>query len=225
MNFAENILHFHSNLILPTGLPAGVEVLNPYQEHETRALAEQFYNKYYADHTQRHIILGINPGRFGGGVTGVPFTDPIKLEAFCGIQNDLPKKPELSAEFIWKVIHEFGGPEEFFSRFYINSVFPLGFTKDGKNLNYYDIPALLKIASPYSAVSIRTQLEFGIDRDLAFCLGEGTNFKCLSKINQQHGFFKEIVPLPHPRFIMQYRRKFIPEFVELFISRLAKALL
>ncbi len=166
------------------------------------------------------MILGINPGRFGGGLTGVPFTDPIKLEEFCGIKNTLQKKPELSAEFIWKVIFEMGGPEQFFSRFYINSVFPLGFTKDGKNLNYYDIPALQKIAEPYSVQSIKTQLEFGINRELAFCLGEGQNFKVLNKLNLAHGFFKEVIPLSHPRFIMQYRRKFVDDYMLKFAKML-----
>lgn len=198
--------------------------MNPFIVPETYAVASEFYHKYYADHNSRHLILGINPGRFGAGLTGVPFTDPIKLEQYCGIKNKLTKKPELSAEFIWKVIHEFGGAQEFFSRFYINSVFPLGFTKDGKNLNYYDIPALQKIAEPVCVKSIETQLKFGINRDLAFCLGEGQNFKFLTKLNSEHHFFKEIVPLSHPRFIMQYKRKFVGDFTEQFVAKLGKAI-
>lgn len=196
--------------------------MNPYAESQTLAIATQFYRKYYNDNHQRHLILGINPGRFGGGVTGVPFTDPIKLENFCGIKNDLAKKPELSAEFIWKVIHELGGPEQFFSAFYINSVFPLGFTKDGKNLNYYDIPALQRIAEPHCVASIQQQLEFGINREMVFCLGEGQNFKFLNRLNTEHGFFKEVIPLPHPRFIMQYKRKFIPDYLEVFVGKLGR---
>ncbi len=194
--------------------------MNPFVQEETLKLATQFYQKYYGDNAPRTLILGINPGRFGGGLTGVPFTDPIKLEEFCGIENSLQKKPELSAEFVWKVIFEMGGPEQFFSQFYINSVFPLGFTKDGKNLNYYDIPALQKIAEPLSIASITTQLEFGINREIAFCLGEGKNFKVLSKLNDQQGFFKKIIPLSHPRYIMQYKRKFVNEYVLEFAKTL-----
>ncbi len=220
MNFAENILHFHTSLTLPSPLPASVEVMNPFVQAETLEVASRFYYKYYSDKNPRHLILGINPGRFGAGLTGVPFTDPIKLEQYCGIKNDLYKKPELSAEFIWKVIFELGGPEAFFSRFYINSVFPLGFTKDGKNLNYYDLPALQKLAEPHCVASIKTQLDFGINRDKAFCLGEGQNFKFLGKINAGNGFFKEIIPLSHPRFIMQYKRRFVTDYLSDFVKKL-----
>ena len=51
--------------------------------------------------TQRHLLLGINPGRFGGGVTGIPFTDPIRLQNVCGIENNFEKKQELSSVFIY----------------------------------------------------------------------------------------------------------------------------
>lgn len=39
-------------------------------------------------------ILGINPGRFGAGTTGIAFIDPIRLENECGINNSFPKKVE-----------------------------------------------------------------------------------------------------------------------------------
>lgn len=224
MTLADKILDFHKNLQLPQSLPVGVEVMNPFAVNETYNLASKFYHKYYGDQQERHLILGINPGRFGGGITGVPFTDPIKLKDICGIENDLPKKPELSADFIHKVIQEFGGPEQFFNRFYINSVFPLGFTKNGKNLNYYDQPDLQKIAEPHCAESIKTQLDFGMYRDIIFCLGEGKNVAFLNKLNDRHGFVKKIVPLPHPRFIMQYKRKFITDYIELYLKTLGNVI-
>ncbi len=194
--------------------------MNPFAQAETLSIATQFYQKYYADEQSRYLILGINPGRFGAGLTGVPFTDPIKLADVCGIPNSLPRKPELSADFIHQVIHAMDGPTACFSRFYINSVFPLGFTKNGKNLNYYDQADLQAIAEPYSLTSIKAQLDFGLNRDLVFCLGEGKNYAFLSKLNQQHGLVKEIVPLPHPRFIMQYKRKQLLEYVDLYVKTL-----
>ena len=53
-----------------------------------------------------------------------------------------------------------------------------------------------------------------------YCLGEGENYKYFSRINERHGFFKEIVPLPHPRWVMQYRRKKVKEYVELYVEKL-----
>ena len=44
-------------------------------------------------------------------------------------------------------------------------------------------------------------------RDVAFSLGKGTNYKFLKKLNEDHQFFDKVIPLPHPRWIMQYRRK------------------
>ena len=39
---------------------------------------------------------------------------------------------------------------------------------------------------------------FGINRKIAFCLGDGKNFMYLSKLNAEQHFFETIVPLPHP---------------------------
>ena len=55
---------------------------------------------------------------------------------------------------------------------------------------------------------------------VCFCLGEGENYKQLSRFNEEQGFFREIIPLPHPRWIMQYRRKKVKEFVALYVQKL-----
>ncbi len=60
--------------------PRGVEVLNPYLDDEVMKLCKIFYDKYYNDDRGRVFIVGINPGRFGAGITGIPFTDPVVLE-------------------------------------------------------------------------------------------------------------------------------------------------
>lgn len=118
MVYAKHILSFLKGLCLESKLPAGVNVMNPYQNDVAFNLCEKFYKKYYNDTSQRTIILGINPGRFGAGLTGIPFTDPVKLEHECGIKNDLPKKRELSADFIYQMIHAYGGIQKFYNRFY-----------------------------------------------------------------------------------------------------------
>ena len=130
MIFSEEILHFLFNLQLPFKLPNAVEVLNVHGNAEVKKACTAFYNKFYCDNNQRHLLLGINPGRFGGGVTGIPFTDSIRLQNACGIENDFQKKQELSSAFIYEMIDAFGGPEKFYTRFYISAVSPLGFVKD-----------------------------------------------------------------------------------------------
>jgi len=219
MTTADRILSFYQSLHLTVKLPTGVAVLNPYHDQETFQLCEKFYRHFYDDQKPRVLILGINPGRLGGGVTGVPFTDPIKLEKFCNIPNNLKKKAELSADFIYTMIEAYGGPEKFFARFFIGAVSPLGFTKDGKNMNYYDTKELQQVVEPFILDSMKKQLELGIDRKKCFCLGEGKNFEYLNAINKQHKFFDTIVPLAHPRFIMQYRRKYISEYVSEYLKK------
>jgi hypothetical protein len=194
--------------------------MNPYQDDKAFNLCSAFYHKYYSDEEERRIILGINPGRFGGGVTGVPFTDPMKLEVNCGLKNDFPKKTELSADFIYAMINAFGGPANFYSKYYINALSPLGFIKDGKNLNYYDIKELQIAVEPFIIKCITAQIDFGIDRRKAFCLGEGDNYRYLVALNKSKKFFEEIIPLPHPRFIMQYRRKKVEEFIDRYLTAL-----
>jgi hypothetical protein len=220
MTFAEKVLQFYSSLHIQGRLPKGVGVLNPYANSETLNLCKLFYHKYYNDTKPRTIILGINPGRFGAGLTGIPFMDPLKLETICEIKNDFPKKTELSADFINAMIVEFGGHQNFYEKLYINSVSPLGFVQDGKNLNYYDTPALQKSVEPFIINSITQQLTFGINQKIAFCLGEGSNFKYLSRLNSVHQWFDEIIPLAHPRFIMQYKRKSVTKYIEDYVKKL-----
>jgi Domain of unknown function (DUF4918) len=222
MIFSEHVLAFNKSITLPSTLPDGVDVLNPYHDPIAFDLCTTFYRKFYSDSKVRTIVLGINPGRFGGGLTGIPFTDPVKLAVECGIPNTLLKKAELSADFIYKMIAAYGGPRKFYQNFYISAVCPLGFTKDAKNLNYYDIKELQENLMDFIVACLNKQLAFGIRRDVAFILGEGENFKFFKKLNDEHNFFQMISPLPHPRFIMQYRRKDIDEFVQKYIQELDK---
>ena len=212
MTFADRVIQFNKSLAIPN-VPTGVEVMNPFLNQETRRLSSLFYKKYYDDHNKRVGILGINPGRFGAGLTGIPFTDPKKLEMICGIKNDFPKKAELSGDFIYLLIEEFGGVEKFYKKFFFNSVCPLGFTKEGKNMNYYDTKPLQQSVTPYIINSIQAEIAIGLETSIVYCLGEGKNFEFFSKLNEEHNFFGKIIPLSHPRFIMQYKRKSLKEYL------------
>ena len=114
--FAERLMGYYRDLRPPGSLPQEVEVMNPYQHEETFRIASTFYHKYYNDTNERYICFGINPGRFGAGITGVPFTDPIRLEEVCGIEHTFDKKAELSSRFIYDMIAAYGGPEKFYSQ-------------------------------------------------------------------------------------------------------------
>lgn len=218
--FDDKILNFYKQLKITSSLPKGVEVMNPYQDPYTYGLCEEFYRKYYHDQNPRTLLLGINPGRFGSGVTGISFTDPIKLEKECGIENTFLKKPELSSDFIYAVIREFGGPGLFYGQYFISAVAPLGFTKAGKNINYYDDQKLEKAVLPFIIHSIELHLAMGFNREKCYCIGEGENFKFLKNLNEEQRWFSKIIPLAHPRFIMQYRRKKLQFYIDQYLKNL-----
>jgi hypothetical protein len=224
--FADRIIAFNKGLDFHGTLPEGIRMMNPYKENvEALACSTAFYRKYYDDHDQRYLILGINPGRFGSGATGVSFTDPKRLVAACGIPFSGPMTHEPSSEFIYNMIDAYGGVKEFYHRFYIHSICPLGFTIEGKNgkeinYNYYDRPDLLKAVYSFIIENLEKQLAMGFQRDICFCLGTGKNEQFLRKLNQEMKFFNKIVALEHPRYIMQYKSKekllYLDKYLEAF---------
>jgi hypothetical protein len=220
--FADHILDFLFHLKLPFKLPKGVEVMDVHQDENIQKACIAFYKKFYDDNYPRHMMLGINPGRFGGGVTGIPFTDPVRLEKDCRIKNDFIKKQELSSVFIYDMINAYGGVEKFYQDYYISAISPLGFVKDGKNLNYYDDKFLKQRIEPFVIDCINKQLSWGISPDVCFCIGEGGNLKYLQQLNNKYRWFKEIKAVSHPRFIMQYKLKqkqaYIQQYLEAFAS-------
>ena len=227
MTYAEKIIRFNNQLHYTGGsLPPGIRIMNPFEESEqVKHISEIFYNKYYNDNNPRYLILGINPGRFGGGLTGIPFTDPKRLISECHIDYTGKITHEPSSVFIYEMIDAYGGPEAFYRKFYINSLCPLGFTtidSNGKekNYNYYDSPALAAAVGDFIVDNIRTQIALGMETDICFCFGTGKNENYLRKLNEEHRFFKKIVALEHPRFIMQYKHQskqfYIDKYLEAF---------
>ena len=214
MTFGDRVLDFYKNIGLTNRLPKGVEAMNPYEMPQVITYVELFLKKYFSDNQNRVFVFGINPGRFGAGLTGVTFTDPVALEKFCGVKNDLLKKRELSSEFIYRFIEHWGGVEKFYKDYFLTAVSPLGFVRNGKNYNYYDEPTLLQVLKPFIVETLGRQIAFGARQHAAILLGTGKNQKMFAELNQEHRFFKEIYALDHPRFIMQYRRRLLPDYLK-----------
>ncbi len=107
----------------------------------------------------------------------------------------------------------------------MNFVCPLGIVRTnskGKevNCNYYENKKLIEALYHFITSTIRSQIDFGIDTSVCYCIGSGENFSFLSKINNEHKFFKTIIPLEHPRFIMQYNLKSKEMYIEKYINAL-----
>jgi hypothetical protein len=204
---SQQITRFYKSIVPPAVLPKGVEVLYPQKQKEVIAIVEEFYKKFYSDNNKRSLLFGINPGRFGAGVTGINFTGPKQLKENCGIDHPFKMQSELSAEFIYESIERYGGVKKFYAAFFITAISPLGYVKDGINLNYYDDKKLQEAATPFIIECINQQLEWNVNREKCICIGGEKNYKFFLSLNKEYKWFKEIIPLPHPRFILQYRRK------------------
>jgi len=213
---AKSIVNFYRSLD-PPSLPKGIEILFPQQTKEVMKVVETFFTKFYNDTKPRHLIFGINPGRFGAGTTGINFTAPKQLKEFCGIDHGFKSQTELSAEFIYESIQAFGGVEKFYKNYFITSVSPLGFIKGGLNINYYDDKDLQQAVTPFIINNIQKQIALGFRTDFCICIGGDKNLKFFSALNNEYKFFNEIVPLPHPRFIMQYRRKQKEKYIQQYL--------
>ena len=229
MLFAERVIAFNSHLEFNGKLPAGVNIMNPFHEDDqVLKVSSEFYRKYYSDNNLRHLILGINPGRFGAGVTGVPFTDTKRLTGECGLIYSGKETHEPSSVFVYEVIKAYGGPEKFYDDFYISSLSPLGFTitdEKGKvkNYNYYDSRELTEAVYDFMVENVKNQISLGIKTDMCFCFGTGKNEEFLRKLNDSFGFFGEIIALEHPRFIMQYRSGSKKEYIDKYLAAFNKA--
>lgn len=225
VSFAEKIISFYSELSFEGLLPKGISIMNPFKTVPgVLETASKFCRKYYNDDRIRHIILGINPGRFGAGVTGIPFTDTVRLKEICGLSIPGLKTYETSSVFIYEMIDKYGGPEKFYGDFYISSIIPLGLVykkPDGReiNCNYYDSRELTEAVWDFAVNSIKKQIEFGIEREICFCLGTGKNFRFLTALNSEYRFFEKIESLEHPRFIMQYRSKSKAAYIKKYLEK------
>jgi hypothetical protein len=222
--FADKVIDFNKNLFFKGALPDGIRIMNPFVENpNVLAISGQFYKKYYDDNYPRHLILGINPGRLGSGLTGVAFTDPKRMKEQCGIDYTGTIAHEPSSVFVYEMIAKYGGIEQFYRDFYINSPCPLGFTKmqeTGKevNYNYYDSKELTNAVYDFMIESMEKHIALGIKTDVAYCFGAGQNYKFLNDLNKKKKYFERLIPLDHPRFIMQYKAKTKEDFIDKYLK-------
>lgn len=113
----------------------GIEIIKEYIGNWKNI--QRFHDAYYQNCYPKTVLCGINPGRNGAGKTGIAFVDFDSLsKMLSGIDSD---DKERSAQFFYEIVEHFGA-ERFFETFYVTNISWVGFIKDGKNINYYDLP-------------------------------------------------------------------------------------
>lgn len=217
MNFSDKAIKYFLNLKSPEKINFEVKSINPYKSTAVKEVVTEFYNKFYNDNNKRIFIIGINPGRFGGGLTGISFTDPVALREHCDIENDLGTRKELSSKFFYMLVNRLGAPEKFFSKIFLTALYPFALIKDGKNYNYYDDKVLSEQLKVEIVKNIKAQIEFGAREDFAILLGK-KNAAYFEALNDENNFFRKILVVEHPRYIMQYKLKQIGHYQKKYIN-------
>lgn len=223
--FADRIIQFNREVHFTDRLPEKIRVMNPFRENpHILSISEKFYKKFYGDHRRRKFIIGINPGRFGAGTTGIPFTDTKRLQEVCGIPIESPTTHEPSSVFVYDVIDRYGGPGLFYRDFYINSISPLGFLRLNKkgnwvNCNYYDYESLFLTLEDWMISTLKKQISFGLETDVCYVLGK-KNARYLERINKKEKLFGCLVVLDHPRYIVQYKSRLKEDYIREYLDKL-----
>lgn len=227
LTFADRVIEFNRGLVYTGNMPDNFQVMNPFMDNpETITVMREFYRKYYNDNNQRRFIIGINPSRNGAGVTGVPFTDTKRLESACGIAMKSARTHEVSSVFIYDMIEAYGGTEQFYSEFYINSPFPLAIIRETKsgnwlNANYYDDPQLFEMVKDFMIESLKKHINLGLNTSEVFVLGKKNAF-FVEKLNKIEKMFDKLTVLEHPRYIQQYKSKEKELYIDKYLRAFSK---
>ncbi|WP_225360791.1 uracil-DNA glycosylase family protein, partial [Lacticaseibacillus rhamnosus] len=88
------------------------------------------------------------------------------------------------------------------------------------NSNYYETNVIKDRLMPFIVASLQEQIKLGVDTSVCYCIGSGENFKVLTSINQTYHFFGSIVPLEHPRYVMQYHFKDRARYIQKYVAAL-----
>ena len=227
--FSDKVFQFDQELgNVKINLPELYKIINPYSGRNKKQVLQMvqiFYQKYFNDKNKRRLILGSSPARRGSAITGVPFEDALNLQKETGISIANFHVNNAASNFLNRVIYEYGGRHKFYHNFYLNFVCPLGICKINSkgnqvNCNYYENKQVEEMVTPLIISALKTQISFGIDTSVCYCIGSGQNYQELSKINKNWGFFQKIVPLEHPRFITQYHPEDEKKYLHKYLNAL-----
>jgi hypothetical protein len=192
-------------------------------EKDEDALKNQilFDGKYYHEGFPKIVLCGINPGRKGAGITGIPFIDPPTLAKRLP-DNNIKGKKENSAEFFNEIIDCFG-VDKFYKHFYVTNFSWFGFIKkDGTNCNYFKLPTQaqkyiekvfkreMTLVNPTTIIPLSEDVEISLNK-----LFSETEIKIESRLNHPYHCSIGNSKLSRGNF---YNPKCQPDYIELLKS-------
>lgn len=126
----------------------GPPVTHVYNPLEYAWAPQRLYIERYGATRKRVVLLGMNPGPFGMGQTGVPFGEVSRVREFLGIEaavgrpaHEHPDRPvqgfactrsEVSGSRVWGLVEDrWGTAASFFKEHYVANYCPLLFMEEG----------------------------------------------------------------------------------------------
>lgn len=153
-------------------------VTHVYNPLEYARASHELYLSRFGTGPKEVVLVGMNPGPFGMGQTGVPFGDVGFVRDWMGIEAPIerpaeehPKRPvlgfeckrsEVSGSRLWGWARDrFGAPERFFSRFFVVNYCPLLFIEaTGRNRTPDKLPADERgVLLPTCDIALRAAVE------------------------------------------------------------------
>lgn len=214
--FFVKVLEYYKKLkTINLSLPESYNLINLYKKENVKKIKkvlEAFYKKYYNDNRKRYIVFGSSPARRGSALVGIPFENANNLYKDTGIMLEGFNVNKSSSDFLMEIIEEYGGRDTFYKDFYMSFICPIGLerlnSKGNKvNANFYETKELVKSLEDLIVEFLKIQMDFNIHKDVCFSIGSGDSYRFLIELNKKYNFFKKIIPLEHPRYIMQYNSK------------------
>lgn len=163
---------------------------------------EKYYDKYVDFDSDKIVLCGLNPGRFGAGLTGVPFIDFKSLSKM--LSNIKKDDGESSAQFFFELVKKFG-IEKFYKICYVTNISKFGYSKksSAKNVNYPKLPN-----SAQDWLFKRFIEEMNLIKPKVIIPLSDDVAKTLKVLTQAQQLDYKIAPkLNHPAWVMTYKKK------------------
>lgn len=190
-----------------------VRILSEFLDNKKNII--EFHKKYIQPNRPEIVICGVNPGRFGAGLTGIPFID------FDSLSKMLPRikyfDSEKSAKFFFSVVQAFG-IEQFYQKFHVTNISWYGFSMidKEKNVNYYNLPVDVQ---KHLFEKFVEEMNFINPKIIIPLSKDVQNQLLILKSNEQ--IKAEITPnLNHPSWVMTYKRNEVELWKEKYIHLL-----
>ncbi|GKV69221.1 hypothetical protein NCCP2716_17190 [Sporosarcina sp. NCCP-2716] len=119
----------------------GIKILPGFLEQIE--LVRSYYKKFYTAPTRRIVFCGINPKHYGGRKTGIPFVDFIGVERLMPGCSNERRDQERSAQFMLSIMEAYE-PGTFQDTVYLTNLSWYGFLRNGRTLNFYNLPASVR---------------------------------------------------------------------------------